>query len=133
MSSIPQNLLYTTDHEYVKKTADASVVLVGITDYAQGELGDIVYLEMPSKGKKFREHEVFGTIEAVKAVSELFSPLVGEVLEVNAKLDGEPALVNTDPYGDGWMIKMKIDPASLSGLLTAEAYKKHLGSNSPIE
>lgn len=127
MSSIPQDLLYTSDHEYVKKTADAAVVLVGITDYAQGELGDIVYLEMPAAGKKFGAHEVFGTIEAVKAVSELFSPLAGEVLEVNPKLDGEPALVNTDPYGDGWMIRMKVDPASLAGLLTADAYKKHLG------
>ncbi len=127
MSSIPQDLLYTADHEYVKKTADASVVLVGITDYAQGELGDIVYLEMPAAGKKFGEHDVFGTVEAVKAVSELFSPLAGEIVEVNPKLDGEPALVNTDPYGDGWMIKMKIDPAALGGLMDAGAYKKHLG------
>lgn len=127
MSSIPQDLLYTAEHEYVKKTADASVVLVGITDYAQGELGDIVYLEMPSVGKKFGAHDVFGTVEAVKAVSELFSPLAGEVLEVNAKLDGEPALVNSDPYGDGWMIKMKVDPAALGGLMDAAAYKKHLG------
>ncbi len=127
MSSIPQDLLYTADHEYVKKTADASVVLVGITDYAQGELGDIVYLEMPTVGKKFGEHDVFGTVEAVKAVSELFSPLAGEIVEVNKKLDGEPALVNTDPYGDGWMIKMKIDPAALGGLMDAAAYKKHLG------
>ncbi|MCC7004053.1 MAG: glycine cleavage system protein GcvH [Gemmatimonadaceae bacterium] len=127
MSSIPQDLLYTADHEYVKKTADASVVLVGITDYAQGELGDIVYLEMPAAGKKFGEHDVFGTVEAVKAVSELFSPLAGEIVEVNPKLEGEPALVNTDPYGDGWMIKMKIDPAALGGLMDAAAYKKHLG------
>jgi glycine cleavage system H protein len=127
VSSIPQDLLYTADHEYVKKTADASVVLVGITDYAQGELGDIVYLEMPAAGKKFGEHDVFGTVEAVKAVSELFSPLAGEIIEVNPKLDGEPALVNTDPYGDGWMIKMKIDPAALGGLMDAGAYKKHLG------
>lgn len=127
MSSIPQDLLYTAEHEYVKKTADASVVLVGITDYAQGELGDIVYLEMPSVGKKFGAHDVFGTVEAVKAVSELFSPLAGEILEVNAKLDGEPALVNSDPYGDGWMIKMKVDPAALGGLMDAAAYKKHLG------
>ncbi|MFN0098134.1 MAG: glycine cleavage system protein GcvH [Gemmatimonadaceae bacterium] len=127
MSSIPQDLLYTADHEFVKKTADASVVLVGITDYAQGELGDIVYLEMPAAGKKFGEHDVFGTVEAVKAVSELFSPLAGEIVEVNPKLEGEPALVNTDPYGDGWMIKMKIDPAALKGLMDAAAYKKHLG------
>jgi glycine cleavage system H protein len=127
VSSIPQDLLYTKDHEYVKKTADASVVLVGITDYAQGELGDIVYLEMPASGKKFGEHDVFGTIEAVKAVSELFSPLAGEIVEVNPKLEGEPALVNTDPYGDGWMIKMRIDPKALGGLMDAAAYAKLLG------
>ena len=127
MSSIPQDLLYTNDHEYVKKTADASVVLVGITDYAQGELGDIVDLEMPAAGKTFGAHEVFGTIEAVKAVSELFSPLAGEIIEVNPKLEGEPALVNTDPFGDGWMVKMRIDPAALGELLNASAYAKLLG------
>ncbi|MBK7905340.1 MAG: glycine cleavage system protein GcvH [Gemmatimonadetes bacterium] len=127
MSSIPQDLLYTADHEYVKKTADATVVLVGITDYAQGELGDIVFLDLPAAGKKFGHHEVFGTVEAVKAVSELYSPLAGEVLEVNPKLEGEPALVNTDPYGDGWMIKVKIDPSALNGLMDAAAYTKHLG------
>lgn len=127
MSSIPQDLLYSADHEYVKKTADPSVVLVGITDYAQGELGDIVYLEMPAKGRKLTANEVFGTIEAVKAVSELFSPLAGEVLEINPKLDGEPALVNTDPYGDGWMVKLKIAPDALTGLMDAAAYGKHVG------
>ncbi len=127
MSSIPQDLLYTTDHEYVKKTADPSVVAIGVTDYAQGELGDIVYLELPSAGKSFAAHDVFGTVEAVKAVSELFSPLAGKIVEVNPKLDGEPALVNTDPYGDGWMIKMKIDPKALDGLLDAAAYAKHIG------
>lgn len=127
MSSIPQDLLYTTDHEYVKKTADANVVLVGITDYAQGELGDIVFLDLPAGGKKVAHHDVFGTVEAVKAVSELYSPLAGEIVEVNPKLEGEPALVNTDPYGDGWMIKMKIDPASLAGLMDAAAYAKHVG------
>jgi glycine cleavage system H protein len=127
VSSIPQDLLYTTDHEYVKKTDDPKVVAIGITDYAQGELGDIVYLELPAAGKKFSAHDVFGTVEAVKAVSELFSPLAGEIVAVNPKLDSEPALVNNDPYGDGWMIKLKIDPASLSGLLDAAAYAKHLG------
>ena len=126
MSSIPQDLLYTADHEYVKKTADATVVLVGITDYAQGELGDIVFLDLPAAGKKFGHHEVFGTVEAVKAVSELYSPLAGEVLEVNPKLEGEPALVNTDPYGDGWMIKVKIDPSALNGLMDAAAYEAFL-------
>lgn len=127
MSSIPQDLLYSKDHEYVKKTADASVVLIGITDYAQGELGDIVFLDLPKAGRKVAAHEVFGTIEAVKAVSELFAPLAGEIVEVNAKLDGEPALVNTDPFGDGWMIKMKISDADLAGLMDAAAYAKLLG------
>ena len=127
MSSIPQDLLYTTDHEYVKKTADASVVIIGITDYAQGELGDVVFLDLPAAGKKFGAHEVFGTIEAVKAVSELFCPVPGSVVEVNKKLDGEPALVNSDPYGEGWMIKLKVDPKALGGLLDAAAYAKHLG------
>ncbi len=127
MSSIPQDLLYTKDHEYLKRTADAAVVLIGITDYAQGELGDVVFLDLPAAGKKFGAHEVFGTIEAVKAVSDLYSPVAGEVVEVNKKLDGEPALVNTDPYGDGWMIKLKVDPTALSGLLDAAAYGKLLG------
>ncbi len=111
----------------MKKTADASVVLVGITDYAQGELGDIVFLDLPAKGKKVGAHEVFGTIEAVKAVSELYSPMAGEVVEVNGKLDGEPALVNTDPYGDGWMIKLKVSAADLAGLMSAADYAKLLG------
>lgn len=127
MSSIPADLSYTKDHEYVKKTADASVVIVGITDYAQGELGDIVFLDLPKPGRKVAAHEVFGTIEAVKAVSELYSPLAGEIVEVNPKLDGEPALVNTDPYGDGWMIKLKVNAADLSGLMDAGAYGKLLG------
>jgi glycine cleavage system H protein len=127
VSSIPADLSYTKDHEYVKKTADASVVIVGITDYAQGELGDIVFLDLPKPGRKVAAHEVFGTIEAVKAVSELYSPLAGEIVEVNPKLDGEPALVNTDPYGDGWMIKLKVNAADLAGLMDAGAYGKLLG------
>lgn len=127
MSSVPADLLYTKDHEYVKKTDDPSVVIVGITDYAQGELGDIVFLDLPQKGKKVADHEVFGTIEAVKAVSELYSPLAGEVVEINGKLDGEPALVNTDPYGDGWMIKLKVKAGDLAGLMDAAAYNKLIG------
>lgn len=127
MSSIPADLLYSKDHEYVKKTGDASVVLVGITDYAQGELGDIVFLDLPKPGRKLAAHEVFGTIEAVKAVSELYSPLAGEIVEVNPKLDGEPALVNNDPYGDGWMIKLKVNAADLAGLMDSAAYAKLLG------
>ncbi len=128
MSDIQQDLLYTEDHEYVKTTDDPNVVAIGITDYAQGELGDVVYVELPKPGTKFGKHDVFGTIEAVKAVSELFSPVAGEVVEVNDRLDGEPALVNTAPYDDGWMVKIRIsNPAEKNELLNAEAYKAHLG------
>ena len=128
MSNIPANLHYTKDHEYVAGDADADVVTIGITDYAQGELGDIVYLDLPKVGATFAEHAVFGTIEAVKAVSELYSPLAGEVVAVNPRLDGEPALVNTDPFGDGWMIKMKLaDTGARAALMTADAYKSLLG------
>ena len=128
MADIPKDLLYTEDHEYVKATKDQNVVIVGITDYAQGELGDIVYLELPSVGAKFSKHDVFGTIEAVKAVSELFSPLSGEVVEVNPRLEKEPQLVNSDPYGDGWMLKLKLTDASeQSGLMDADAYSGHIG------
>ena len=128
MSEIPSDLLYTEDHEYVKTTADADVVVVGITDYAQGELGDVVYVELPSPGASLGAHDVFGTIEAVKAVSELFSPLAGEVVEVNGRLDKEPALVNNDPYGDGWMIKLRVNNAAdRDQLLGPEEYRKHIG------
>ena len=128
MADIPKDLLYTEDHEYVKSTNDAKVVLVGITDYAQGELGDIVYLELPSVGSSFNKHDVFGTIEAVKAVSELFSPVSGEVVEVNARLEKEPQLVNSAPYGDGWMLKIKLsDPAEKTELLSADDYSAHIG------
>ena len=128
MSEIPKDLLYTEDHEYLKPTGDADVFCVGITDYAQGELGDIVYLELPSVGAKFGKHDTFGTVEAVKAVSELFSPLSGEVIEVNSRLDKEPALVNTTPYGDGWMIKLRAkNPAEKDELLGADEYKAKLG------
>jgi len=113
MSDIPKDLRYTEDHEYVKATKDKDVVLVGITDYAQGELGDIVFIELPKVGASFGKHDVFGTVEAVKAVSELYSPLAGEVVAVNERLDKEPALVNTSPYDDGWMIKLKLKNAPL--------------------
>ena len=128
MADIPKDLLYTEDHEYVKPTNDAKVVLVGITDYAQGELGDIVYLELPSVGSSFNKHDVFGTIEAVKAVSELFSPVSGEIVEVNARLEKEPQLVNSAPYSDGWMVKIKLsDPAEKKELLSADDYSGHIG------
>src|SRR6266850_363820 len=112
MSKIPEDLLYTEEHEYVKKTSDASVVQVGITDYAQGELGDVVYVELPKTGASYKRRDVFGTIEAVKAVSELYSPLAGSVVEVNGALEKDPALVNRDPYGAGWMIKLKLKNAA---------------------
>ena len=128
MADIPKDLLYTEEHEYVKTTKDKGVVIVGITDYAQGELGDIVYLELPSTGSKFSKHDVFGTIEAVKAVSELFSPVSGEIVEVNSRLEKEPQLVNSSPYGDGWMVKIKLsDPAEQNGLMNSEAYSSHIG------
>ena len=128
MSKIPTDLYYTEEHEYLKATDDDGVFLVGITDYAQGELGDVVFVELPDTGVSFDKMEVFGTIEAVKAVSELFSPLSGEVVEINERLDQEPALVNTDPYGDGWMIKLRVsDGAELAQLLDADSYEQKVG------
>jgi glycine cleavage system H protein len=128
VSEIPKDLLYTEEHEYVKPTDDANVVAIGITDYAQGELGDIVFIELPKVGATFGKHDVFGTVEAVKAVSELYTPVAGEIVAVNDRLDKEPALVNSSPYGDGWMVKMKLkDAAEKSALLNADAYSAHLG------
>ncbi len=119
--NIPNELRYTKDHEWVK--AESGVAIVGITDFAQGELGDIVFVEIETEGESLGKDEVFGTIEAVKTVSDMFMPLSGEVLEVNPKLDDTPDIVNRDPYGEGWMIKIKIDDASeIDGLLTAEQY-----------
>ena len=127
MANIPGDLQYTEEHEYVRKGKDGNAE-IGITDYAQGELGDVVYVELPKVGSKFNKHDVFGTIEAVKAVSELFAPIGGEVVAVNDRLDKEPALVNTDPYAAGWMIKVKPSNASeVDALLNADAYKKHIG------
>ncbi len=128
MSDIPQDLLYTEDHEYLKPAGEAGVVFIGITDYAQGELGDVVFVELPKVGAKLKKHDVFGTIEAVKAVSELYAPVSGEVLEINGRLDAEPALVNTAPYGDGWMIKLRMgDDSERGALLDAAAYKGKVG------
>ena len=128
MSHVPAHLQYTKEHEYVAGAADADIVTIGITDYAQGELGDIVYIDLPKVGATFDEHAVFGTIEAVKAVSELYSPLAGEVVEVNPKLDAEPALVNTDPFGDGWMIKLRVrDAGARAALLSAADYTALIG------
>ncbi|HEY7187907.1 MAG TPA: glycine cleavage system protein GcvH [Vicinamibacterales bacterium] len=129
MSEIPNDLLYTEDHEYVKPTDDPNVVAIGITDYAQGELGDIVFIELPKVGTAFGKHDVFGTVEAVKAVSELYSPVSGEVVAVNDRLDKEPALVNSAPYGDGWMVKLRLrDAGEKGGLMNAAAYGAHIGS-----
>ncbi len=127
MSNIPDDLKYTEEHEYIRTTGDG-VAEIGITDYAQGELGDVVYVELPSVGTKLGKHDVFGTIEAVKAVSELFSPVAGEVVEINPRLDQEPALVNSDPYGAGWMIRLRPDDADAVGaLLDAADYKAQVG------
>lgn len=129
MATIPDDLLYTSDHEFVKKTSDPAVAIIGITDYAQGELGDVVFVNLPRVGEKFAAQAVFGTIEAVKAVSDLYCPVAGEVTEVNAKLDASPDLVNRDPYGDGWMVKLKVtNPGDLNSLLAPSAYKAQIGA-----
>jgi glycine cleavage system H protein len=128
VAEIPQDLRYTQAHEYIKRTSEPDVVEVGITDYAQGELGDIVYVELPKVGATFDANDVFGTIEAVKAVSELFSPLAGKVVEVNEALDAEPNLVNVDPYEAGWMIRLRVeDPDAVDELMDAAAYESHIG------
>ena len=127
MSNIPGDLRYTKEHEFVKATDEAGVFAVGISDFAQGELGDIVYVELPKVGATYGSHDVFGTVEAVKAVSELYMPVAGEIVAINDRLDKEPALINTDPYGDGWMVKVKIAAGADAGLLSSGDYKSHLG------
>jgi glycine cleavage system H protein len=128
MSQIPKDLRYTPEHEYLKPTADQSVYVVGITDYAQGELGDVVFVELPAVGRELGRMETFGTIEAVKAVSDLYSPAQGKVVEVNTKLADDPSVVNSDPSGAGWMIKLQVaDPADVGKLLDAAGYGSHLG------
>jgi glycine cleavage system H protein len=128
VSNVPDELGYTPEHEYVARTDDPAIVRVGITDYAQGELGDVVFVSLPKPGQRLAAHESFGTIEAVKAVSELYSPVAGEVVEANGALDGDPGVVNRDPYGGGWMVKLRVaDPSSLQGLLTPAAYRTHIG------
>lgn len=120
--NFPADLKYTKDHEWVRIEGDTAII--GITDFAQGELGDIVFVEIETQGQSLAEHEVFGTVEAVKTVSDLFMPVAGEVLEVNAGLADDPAAVNNDPYGKGWMIKVKIAAgADLSGLMDAATYE----------
>ena len=130
MANIPADLRYTKDHEYVRAdgASGGGVMQVGITDYAQGELGDVVYVDLPKVGASFGRGDVFGTIEAVKAVSELYAPVSGTVTEVNTALQQDPAVVNRDPYGAGWMIKLRLKTAAeLDQLLSAEAYKKQIG------
>jgi len=128
VSEIPDDLFYTVEHEYVARTGDPAVVRIGITDYAQGELGDVVFVNLPKPGDRLDVHQAFGTIEAVKAVSELYSPVAGEVTEVNGTLESDPAAVNRDPYGAGWMISLRMDDASaLGSLLTPGAYRTHIG------
>lgn len=123
----PDNLKYSKEHEWVKVEGDTAII--GITDYAQGELGDVVYVELPEVGAEVSAGETFGTIEAVKAVSELYSPISGEVLEINSGLEDEPAAVNQSPYDDGWMIKVKMsDSKELDDLLDAAGYKDMIGA-----
>ena len=128
MANIPDDLRYSEDHEWVKFDASSGVATVGITDYAQGELGDIVYLELPSAGAEVERKASAGTIEAVKAVAELYSPVSGKIVEVNAALDKAPETVNRDPYGEGWMVKIEVsDPAQIDDLMDAAAYSAHVG------
>ncbi|WP_343747109.1 glycine cleavage system protein GcvH [Fluviicola sp.] len=124
--NIPANLKYTKDHEWVSVEGD--VATIGITDFAQGELGDIVYVEIETVGETLDQEEVFGSVEAVKTVSDLFMPLSGEIIEFNEGLESNPEAVNTDPYGDGWMIKVKIsNPAEVEALLDAAGYQALVG------
>ena len=119
--NFPENLRYTKDHEWI--ALEGNIATIGITDFAQGELGDIVYVDITTVGKSLKAEEVFGTVEAVKTVSDLFLPVAGTIKEVNASLEGQPELVNTDPYGSGWMIKMTVDnPADVASLMDAASY-----------
>jgi len=124
--NVPSDLRFTADHEWVK--IDGDIATVGITDFAQGELGDIVFVEVETEGEELEAEEVFGTIEAVKTVSDLFLPLAGKVIEFNEALNDDPALINSDPFGDGWVIKLKMsNVADLESLMDAEAYKNAIG------
>ena len=126
MADLPADLLYTEEHEYLAKLDDEGVYRVGITDYAQGELGDIVFVELPEEGDSFEKGATFGTVEAVKAVSDLYMPVSGEVVAVNDALNDDPSRVNSDPYGEGWMIQVRVaDPSELDALLDADGYAPH--------
>ena len=124
--NIPSNLQYTKDHEWAK--IENGVATIGITDFAQGELGDIVFVELPEAGKSFNAGDAFGTIEAVKTVTDLFSPISGKIVAINEGLDSDPGKVNSDPYGDGWLVKIRLsDPDEKDGLLSSIAYEKIIG------
>ena len=124
--NIPTDLRYTSDHEWIR--IEGNIATVGVTDYAQGELGDIVFVEVETEGEELDAEEVFGTIEAVKTVSDLFLPIAGEILEFNEALESDPSLINNDPFGDGWIIKVKVNnPSDLDSLMDAESYAASLG------
>ncbi len=124
--NVPENLKYTDDHEWIKVIGDEAII--GVTEYAQQQLGDVVFVEIETQGETLAKGDTFGTIEAVKTVSDLFMPVAGEVLEVNPKLESAPETVNSDPYGDGWMVKIRIEnPGELDELLSASAYKETIG------
>jgi glycine cleavage system H protein len=124
--NIPAELRYTKDHEWIK--LDGSTATIGITDFAQSELGDIVYVDITTLGQEVNQHDVFGTVEAVKTVSDLYMPVSGKIIEVNSALEASPEKVNADPYGEGWMVKAEVkNPAEVAALLTAEQYKELIG------
>ncbi len=127
MANVPENLQYSKDHEWIRVEGDTGTI--GITDHAQHSLGDVVYVELPKVGEKFTAHEAFGSVESVKAVSELFVPVSGEVTEVNELLQDEPEKVNTDPYGDAWMIRLRVgNKSEIDGLLSAVEYEDYLST-----
>lgn len=127
MSNIPENLRYSKDHEWV--LVDGEIATIGITDYAQNSLGDVVYVDMPRVGDSFETHEAFGSVESVKAVSEIFTPLAGEIAELNTGLNDTPEAVNSDPYGSGWMIKLKMrNSGEADAMLSADEYEEYLST-----
>ena len=128
MATIPENLRYSKDHEWVSVEGD--IATIGITDYAQSSLGDVVYVELPKPGDKFNAHEAFGSVESVKAVSEIFTPVAGEVVEANDSINETPEAVNSDPYGKGWMVKIRMEnPGAADAMLSAAEYDEYLNSN----
>ena len=125
--NVPENLYYTKDHEWLKVEGEFGII--GVTDFAQGELGDVVFIEIETLGETLKKEEVFGSIEAVKTVSDMFMPVGGEILEINPSLEDSPDVVNKDPYGKGWMVKIRLtDPGEIKELLSSDAYKKLAGA-----